>query len=307
MSRVLVLGATGRFGYAAAEAFRDAGWEVTSLVRSGRSDFAPRRTRIVEAVEHPDIIEAARGADVVVHALNPLITEWERLSMSLTYVAIEAAEKAGATLLVPGNVYNYGATMPETLDETTPQRPTMRKGLIRKLMEQRIREATERGMRALILRAGDFYGGGRGSWFDLVVVKDMAANRITYPGPFDVVHEWAYLPDLAKAAVLLAEQREKFAAFEEFGFPGHAMTGNQLVVAIETATKRKFNVRRMSWWMIKTFGQMLAIGRELGEIEYLWRIPHRIDGSKLKAAIGEVPRTPMAAAVAAALDDLKSR
>lgn len=307
MSRVLVLGATGRFGHATAEAFRDAGWEVTSLVRPGRADFAPRRTLVVEAIEHPEIIEAAQSADVVVHALNPLITEWERLSMSLTYVAIEAAEKAGATLLMPGNVYNYGATMPETLDETTPQRPTMRKGVIRKLMEQRIREATERGMRALILRAGDFYGGGRGSWFDLVVVKDMAANRLTYPGPLEVVHEWTYLPDLAKAAVRLAEQRETFAPFEEFGFSGHAMTGNQLVVAIETAMHRKFNVRRMSWWMINTFGQLLAIGRELSEIEYLWRIPHRIDGSKLKAAIGDIPRTPMAVAVAAALDDLKSR
>ena len=38
--RILVLGAAGRFGYAAADAFRAAGWEVTSLVRPGR--IAPR-------------------------------------------------------------------------------------------------------------------------------------------------------------------------------------------------------------------------------------------------------------------------
>ena len=40
----------------------------------------------------------------------------------------------------------------------------------------------------------------------------------------------------------------------------------------------------MSWWMLKTFGQLLALGRELSELEYLWRVPHRISGEKLKAS-----------------------
>ena len=35
-TRILVLGAAGRLGFAAAEAFRDAGWQVTGLVRPGR-------------------------------------------------------------------------------------------------------------------------------------------------------------------------------------------------------------------------------------------------------------------------------
>ena len=38
-SRVLVLGAGGRLGHKAAEAFRDAGWTVTSLVRPGLEKF----------------------------------------------------------------------------------------------------------------------------------------------------------------------------------------------------------------------------------------------------------------------------
>ena len=76
--------------------------------------------------------------------------------------------------------------------------PTMRKGRMRVEIEQRIREACDRGMRAIVLRAGDFFGCGRGSWFDLVVVKELEKNRLTYPGPDDVVHPWAYVPDLAE-------------------------------------------------------------------------------------------------------------
>ena len=302
--RILVLGAAGRLGFVSAEAFRDAGWQVKGLVRPGRSGAAPRRIEVVEAVTRDEAVEAARGCDVVLNALNPAITQWDKNALSLAYGAIAAAETGGATLLFPGSVWNYGRDMPELLDETTPMQPTMRKGRMRVEIEQRIREACDRGMRAIVLRAGDFFGGGRGSWFDLVVVKDMARSRLTYPGPLDVVHAWAYLPDFTATLVRLAEQRAHYAAFEAFGFSGHAVTGHQFVAAIETATGAKFNVRTMSWWMLKTFGQILTIGRELSELEYLWRVPHRISGDKLKAAIGTVPHTPFAEAVAASLRDL---
>ena len=118
------------------------------------------------------------------------------------------------------------------------------------------------------------------------------------------MHPWAYLPDFAQTMVRLAERRASFGPFETFGFPGHAVTGRQFIAAIEGVTKSKFNVRPMSWWMIKTFGQLLAIGRELAELEYLWRMPHGISGDKLKAAINDVPHTPLPNAVAAALRTL---
>ncbi len=38
---------------------------------------------------------------------------------------------------------------------------------------------------------------------------------------------------------------------------------------------------------------MLAMGRELAEIAYLWEVPHRIAGDRAQAAIGEVPHTPL--------------
>jgi len=299
--RILVLGAAGRLGFVAAETFRDAGWQVKGLVRPGRSRAVPRRVEAIEAVTRDEAVAAAQGCDVVLNAFNPVITEWQKNALSLAYAAIAAAEENGATLLFPGSVWNYGRGMPPVLDESTPMQPTTRKGGMRVEMEQRIREACDRGMRAIILRAGDFFGGGSGSWFDLVIAKDIGRGRLTYPGPLGVEHEWAYLPDFAATLVRLAEQRVTFSACESFGFPGHAVTGQEFVATIEAVTKSKFTLRPMSWWMIKTFGQLLAMGRELSELEYLWRVPHRIAGDKLKAAIGDVPHTPLPAAIAASL------
>ena len=105
----------------------------------------------------------------------------------------------------------------------------------------------------------------------------------------------------------LAERRDRFGAYETFGFPGHAATGQEFIAAIEAVTKGTFNVRSMSWWLLKTFGQFTALGRELAELEYLWRVPHRISGEKLKSAIGEVPHTPLKEAVAASLRALGYR
>jgi len=184
--RVLVLGAAGRLGTVAAETFRDAGWQVKGLVRPGRSAAVPRRVEAIEAVTRDEAVAAAQGCDVVLNAFNPVITEWQKNALSLAHAAIAAAESNGATLLFPGSVWNYGRGMPPVLDESTPMQPTARKGGMRVEIEQRIREACDRGMRAIVLRAGDFFGGGSGSWFDLVIAKDIGRGRLTYPGPLSV-------------------------------------------------------------------------------------------------------------------------
>jgi nucleoside-diphosphate-sugar epimerase len=302
--RILVLGAAGRFGYAAAEAFRDAGWQVMSLVRPGAEARAPRRTQVLATIDRAVVVDAARGMDIVLHALNPRYTDWQKFARPLAYSAIEAAETSGATLMFPGNVYNFGAGMPEVLDEASPMQPTSRKGQLRVEIETRMREASDRGMRTIILRAGDFFGGGRGSWLDLVIAKQIGQGIVTYPGPLDVMHEWAYLPDLVAATVRLAAVRERLGAFETFGFPGHAVTGRELVAAMAKAARREVTVKGMSWWLIHALRPIVPMSRELSEIAYLWKVPHRIAGDKLKAAIGSVPHTPLDTAVARALHDL---
>ena len=305
-SRILVLGAAGRFGRLSAEAFRDAGWTVASLVRPGAATHAPKGTEVLElnALDHAAVAEAARGADVVLHALNPPLTGWPRLALPLAYSAITAAEMAGATLIFPGSLYNYGSPLPPVIDEATPMRPTSRKGQLRLAIEDRMAEAADRGTRTIVLRAGDFFGGGRGAWMDLVIAKEIRQSRVTYPGPLDAVHEWTYLPDLAAALVRLAVMREKLGRFETFGFAGHAVTGREFIGAIAKATGRRLEVKRMGWWLIHGLRPFLALPRELSEIAYLWQEPHRIAGDKLATAIGDVPHTPLDVAVARALQHL---
>jgi nucleoside-diphosphate-sugar epimerase len=299
-ARVLVLGAAGRLGHAAARAFRDAGWSVASLVRPGSAARAAADTEVVEVhpLDHAAVGAAARGADVVLHALNPSYTGWSRFALPLAYSAITAAETTGATLLFAGNLYNYGSPLPPVIDENTPMRPSSRKGQLRVAIEERMAEAAERGVRIVILRSGDFYGLGRGSWLDLVLAKEIGRGRLTYPGPLDVVH------DVAVTLPRLVAIRETLPPFATFGFPGHAVTGREFTSAIAAATRSKLQVDRMTWWLIHVLRPIVPLCRELSEIAYLWNEPHRIDGAKLEAAIGDIPRTPLDVAATRALEDL---
>jgi nucleoside-diphosphate-sugar epimerase len=305
--RIIVLGAAGGLGRAAAEAFKSAGWQVASLVRGSSLAGVAPGTEIIEvdARDAESVIAAASGADVVLHALNVPYTDWGRLALPLTDTAIAAARESRATLVFPGNLYNYGAGMPARIDESAPMRPTSRKGAIRVAIEGRMRDAAEAGMRAIVLRAGDYFGGkGAGSWFDRVIVKEIAAGRLTYPGPLDTIHEWAYLPDVAQALVHLVEQRERLAPYATFGFSGHAVTGREFATAISRACRRDFKIDFMPWRLLKAMGVVVPVFRELCDISYLWSTPHAIDGTRLAEIIGAVPHTPLDQAIAASLTAL---
>jgi nucleoside-diphosphate-sugar epimerase len=308
--RIIVLGGAGQFGRAAAMAFGAAGWQVASLVRGRSATLSAPGTEIVEvdARDRSAVVAAAAGADVVLHALNVPYTEWQYLAVPFAETAIAAARDNGATLVVPGNVYNYGAGMPPRLDEATAMQPTSRKGELRIEIEERLRQAAAAGTRTVILRAGDFFGADAlGSWFDRVVIKHIEVGRLTYPGPLDVVHEWAYLPDLAEALVRLVAARERLEPFAQFGFAGHAVTGRAFTAAISRACRREFKADYMPWRMLKLMGIVVPVFRELSEIEYLWSTPHAIDGARLAGVIGDIPHTPLDRAITAALAALGFR
>jgi hypothetical protein len=112
------------------------------------------------------------------------------------------------------------------------------------------------------------------------------------------------LPDLASVLVRLADIRDTLPAFATFGFPGHAVTGREFTTAIARAARSKLQIKRMSWWLIHALRPFVPLCRELSEIAYLWHEPHRIDGGKLAAVLGDVPHTPLDVAVARALQDL---
>ena len=304
---VLILGANGRLGCAAAQAFHGAGWRVLAQVRREPSPDLPAGATLVRtALFDTDALSAAAaGASVLVHAVNPLYTRWDAEALPALRATLDVAERLGAHLMLPGNVYNFGEGMPALLSEDTPQRPSTRKGEIRVQMETLMAQRAARGgFTASVLRAGDFFGAGTGNWFDQTILKSLDAGKLVYPGPLDVPHAWAYLPDLARAFVRIAEQPHE-QAFQSWHFEGHTITGAELLAAIEAAAHelgiappQGFRHEGLPWGVISAIGLVMPKWRELARMSYLWRVAHALDGRRLAALSGAAQhRTPLPMAV----------
>ena len=301
---VIILGAKGRYGRAAAQAFLAAGWRVRGLARNWDTDLVdPRVERVTaDAFDADAVSAAAAGADVIVNALNPPYRNWARDLPRLAASTIAAAKASGAAVMLPGNVYNYGAGMPAVLDEMTPLNPTARKGRLRDAMENSYAEAADEGVQTIILRGGDFIEREKtGNWFDTYVAANVQKGRVTYPGPLGHVHAWAYLPDMARAMVGLAEKRAQLGPFSAFGFEGFNLTGRELVSAMERVAGRKLKVGAMPWSAMRVIGLLAPDIREVVEMRYLWNVPHAIHGAKLAALLPDFRPTPLLTALADAI------
>lgn len=212
MSKVLVLGATGGIGGEVARQLSAAGWEVCALTRE--VDKARRQNPALtwlkgDALDRAAVIAAARGCAVIVHGVNPPgYRHWAEQVLPMIDNSIAAAIAEGATIVLPGTVYNFGPDAFPVLHEDSPQHPQTRKGAIRVQLEQRLREASQQGARVLIVRAGDFFGTRlANNWFAQGLVKPgKPVRRVSYPGAPGVAHQWAYLPDVARTVLELIER-----------------------------------------------------------------------------------------------------
>ncbi|MDP3896354.1 MAG: NmrA family NAD(P)-binding protein [Mesorhizobium sp.] len=308
MKTIVVLGAAGRVGDAVARAFVDAGWRVKGVARNAKTgDLAPGVEPVqADATDRAALIAACAGADVIFNGLNPLYTEWREKVMPMAENVIAAAEAAGATHLLPGNVYNYGHAVGLDTNEDAPFEASTDKAEIRIAMENLFRQrAAERGVQTIVLRAGDFFGGPRsGTWHDLMMLTKLGKDVFTWPGPMDAPHAFAYLPDLALAFVALAEKRADLGRFETFHFAGHTMTGRDMQLATEVAIGRKLTTRGMPWTLLRAAGLFSPMMRELVKMSYLWRTPHSLDGAKLERTVGKLPSTDPVKAIRQIVADL---
>ena len=293
--RVLILGAKGRFGRHAIHAFSAAGWQVTGMARNWPNDVPEDAIKRIKgnAFNSKTIIQAGEGCDVIVNALNPPYERWNKEVPRLTRSVIAAAKTLQATVLIPGNVYSYGETMPSVLTEKTRRKPSTRKGKLRDQMEEAYAVGEEGGIQTIILRAGDFMERTKtGNWFESYIAADLAKGVATYPGPLDCVHAWTYLPDMARAMVCLAEKRDTLEGFDEFGM-GINLTGAELLRAMEDYCDQPLKVRKMPWGVMKILAVFVPKIREVLEMRYLWDVPHAIDNTKLAQLLPDFQSTPL--------------
>jgi nucleoside-diphosphate-sugar epimerase len=300
---VLVIGAAGGIGGETAAALARHGWSVRGLTRRVQPAGRPIDWILGDALDAADVLRAAQGAELIVHAANPPgYRNWDKEVLPMIDNTIAAARAVGARIVLPGTVYNFGPDAPPVLREDSPQHPTTRKGAIRVAMEQRLQSAARQGARALIVRAGDFFGPRMtgNSYFSAVMVgRGGPVKRIIDPARRGAGHAWAYLPDVAETIARLMDREHELADFEVFHFAGHQLAPGEMAAAIRTATGRPdLRAWPFPWPLVTALQPFVPLFREMAEMAYLWRRTLGLDGAKLEAFLGTaLPDTPLETAV----------
>ncbi len=319
----LVVGARGGWGGAMAHCMVQRGWRVRAMVRGALPEAAAGGNLHWvqgDALDPDDVMRAAQGAQVLVHAVNPPgYVRWRELAIPMLRHSMAAAQAQGARLMMPGNVYNFGPDAGACVREDAPQHPLTRKGAVRVDMEAMLQEAAaSQGLKSLVLRAGDFFGGdGASSWFNAVMVTPgREVTRVVEPHRAGVGHSWAYLPDAVLAATLCLEQDlaspGRLAVAERLHFKGHELADGRALLAcvaevvaqdrtVRGLGVRRVKVRAMPWPLVSALAWVWPFMREVREMRYLWQQPLALDNSRLRALLGEEPHTPLAEAVRASL------
>jgi len=316
----LIVGARGGWGGAMARCMAQRGWRVRAMARGA----APADPSIEwvrgDALIGSDVMRAAEGAQVLVHAVNPPgYVRWRELALPMLRHSMGAAAAHGVRLMMPGNVYNFGPDAGERVTEDAPQHPLTRKGAVRAEMESMLAEAAARdGLKSLVLRCGDFFGGdGPSSWFNITMVKpDRPVKSVVEPHTAGVGHSWAHLPDAVLAATLCLElglaEPGCLAMAERLHFKGHELAdGCELLAtvaevvaqdrALQGLAPRAVTMRKLPWRFMSALALVSPLLREVREMRYLWQQPLALDNARLLVLLGEEPHTPLLQAVQASL------
>jgi nucleoside-diphosphate-sugar epimerase len=306
--RVTVLGAKGSIGSAIVRRAHFGGHPVRAVVRPGKGTAGfPAGVEVVPAdlESREAVVDAARGADVLVHAANVPYPEWPRLVPRLAENALAAAEASGATLVFPGNVYVYGRPRSRPVTEEHPQEPHTEKGRIRVNVERTYLQAHRDGRVDLVLpRYPDFYGPGvMHAIFRPVFEGALAREPCRWPLDADAQHEFIFIDDAAEAVLKLVGTPGAHGRAVHVPGPQPTTPREFMRLVYSAAGSGEPTIRVFGRGMFRMVGMFNRMARSAYEMAYLFDDPVLLDGTLYRSLTGSPhPATPYEDGVRRAMD-----
>jgi nucleoside-diphosphate-sugar epimerase len=305
---ILVLG-YGAVGKATVARLLAEGREVTVAQRNRPKDL-PQEAQFItcDVLDLASLKGAAKNASQIVVALGFKYdgkvwrNAWPRAMANI----IEVCAKGGQRIVFVDNLYMYG---PQTapLREDMPLSNYGAKPAIRAEVTRLWMDAAAAGhIKIAALRAPDFYGPHveLSLWGpeSLGAIAKGKAGRI--PMPLDVPHDFAYVPDFARAVVTLLD-----AADDAYGQAWHVpvaptRTAQEIIDIAERHLGHNVKVSTVSPLMLKLLGLFIPFIREFNEMSFNFDKPYHVDASKFSKRFWS-DATPFEVGVGATVDSFK--
>lgn len=309
----LILGGTGSFGYAFTQEVLSQGKHATLLVRSlkkAQQLFGTHpQLELIEGDAFDTTLMASLAKDhgFILHALNVPYQNWAKQMMPLTESVIQVASENHATLLFPGNVYNYGLNT-TGITETSPEKPISSKGKLRQQLESKLKKASTEGLKVVILRLPDFWGPNVTHAGMAPLFKGaLQGKKMPWLINNSIPHQLVYNKD-AGAVMYRLSQEVGLPDYALFHFGGHILPSmaaftSQLTEVAGTSAKPSVTPK----WMMSILSLFVPVVKQLKEMFYLYENNIYLDDSKLKSMYPDLQLTPLPKAMDETLDWFRGR
>jgi len=261
------------------------GREVVVAQRHAPADL-PKGARFAsaDALDRESVIEATRGSDQIVVAIGfPYEGKlWREAWPKAIGNFVAACEATGARMVFIDNLYMYG---PQTapLIETMPLTSYGVKPAARSVATRIWMEAAAAGRaRVAALRPPDFYGPNVGLAFlgDTSIGAMAKGKAAFFVGSPDIPHDYAYVPDIARAATSLLA-----APDSAFGQAWHVpcaptRTTREILRMAADALGVRLRLLTLPEALLGPAGLFSPFLRELKEMRFTWNRPYRVDATK---------------------------
>lgn len=283
----LILGITGGIGHAVAMALHKRGIRAKALVRNPQkaqkyiAELANIELLQGDAANIPDLEKAFEGIDTVYYCINIPYPQWSENAYDLLSVSIQLATKLGVRFVFPGNVYVYGQTQKNPVDEKHPWAAHTKKGQIRIKMEELIRRQHQKhNLSYAIIRMPDFYGPFVINGFsEQLFINALKGKSMRWIGNLEVETEFIFIEDGGEAMVLAALDKE--FNNHEYNVPGYQpVKARQFLSNISELARKNSKITTMNTDLLfSVIGLFMPIIREVKEMLYLKRERLLLDGS----------------------------
>ena len=204
-------------------------------------------------------------------------TSWPK---AMTHV-LDACEAAGARLVFVDNLYMLGPQT-EPLREDMPLTEQGVKPAVRSAVTRLWQEAANAGrVRVAALRAPDFYGPGVGLSHigDTGLARLARGQSATLIAPPDIPHDFAYVPDIARAVLSLLDAEDAYG--QVWNMPcAPTRTPRELLTLGAKAIGVAPRIRAMPLPLLPMLCLAVPFLREVAELRFTWDRPYVVDAGK---------------------------
>ncbi len=290
-----ILGSGGAIGVELAKALKEYTNEIRLVSRKPKKVNPDDELFPADLLNKEELREAVSGSSIVYVTVGfPYsVKVWKENWPTFISNVISACKEYKAKLVFFDNIYMYDPDYLDGMTEETPNRPTSKKGMIRKEVADKImKEVESRSLSALIARSADFYGPDiqNTSMLTEMVFKPLSeGKKANWLSSIKYKHSFTYTPDAAKATALLGNTDTAYNQIWHLPTAKNPLTGKELIEAIAKEMGVKAKIQLAPKFLVRIMGLFIPIMKELPEMMYQYDRNYVFNSDKFEKAFNFKP------------------